>query len=246
MAIRINFTRESPAKLAKSGLTLPFIHPTTFHGPFELEPPVVIQGNVFTDGPFQMGAFSANYGGRLRNLRIGRYCSIAPDLQTGWDNHPTDWVSSSMINYVQDLHGWANFAGRPDFKPEHSFKSMPGQTIIGNDVWTGYGVFIAAGVTIGDGAIIGAKSVVTRDVPPYAIAVGSPARVIRYRFPERVVDELMRLQWWKYKLLDMPPGLAKDIRGFIDHVGDAAAKGSIQPYAPKIIRPADIQALLEA
>jgi acetyltransferase-like isoleucine patch superfamily enzyme len=73
-----------------------------------------------------------------------------------------------------------------------------GNVVIGNDVWIGFGAIILSGVTIGDGAAIGACSVVTRDVPPYAIAAGNPAQIIRYRFPEEIVATLLRIKWWDW------------------------------------------------
>ena len=72
---------------------------------------------------------------------------------------------------------------------------MPGITI-GNDVWIGDGAFIKNGVTIGDGAIIGARAVVTKDIPPYAIVVGVPAKILKYRFSEQIIDRLLNTKWW--------------------------------------------------
>jgi acetyltransferase-like isoleucine patch superfamily enzyme len=244
VAVTINFDAASTAKLRDAGITITMTGPLTFDGPLELEPPLVIQGELFTDTPFRMGAFSANYGGRLRNLSIGRYCSIAPDLQTGWDNHPTDWVSSSMLGYVANVHDWAKFVGNHNHRPVHKFNSMRGITQIGNDVWIGYGVFIAAGVTIGDGAVIGARSVVTRDVPPYAIVGGSPAHLIRFRFPEEIIAELLRLQWWRFKMVDFPQDIVNDVQRFIDYLQDAVGRRRLLPYKPRIYGPNDLAGIV--
>ncbi len=234
MAVTINFDPASVAKLRDAGVTIQINGPTSFDGPLEIEPPIVIQSTLFTDTPFRMGAFSASYGGRLRNISIGRYCSLAPDLQTGWDNHPTDWVSSSMLGYVSNVHDWAKFVGNHNHRPVHKFNSMRGITQIGNDVWIGQGVFLASGITIGDGAVIGAHSVVTRDVPPYAIVAGNPAHLIRYRFPEEIIAELQALQWWRFKMVDFPQDIMNDVQRFIDYLKDAVSRRRLLQYKPRI------------
>lgn len=73
-----------------------------------------------------------------------------------------------------------------------------GDTVIGNDVWLGHESVVMPGVTIGDGSIIGARSVVTKDVPPYSIVGGNPAKIIRKRFPDAVIDKLLSIQWWDW------------------------------------------------
>jgi hypothetical protein len=79
-------------------------------------------------------------------------------------------------------------------------ESQPLETVIGHEAYVGVGSFVRRGVTIGDGAVIGARSVVTRDVPPFAIAVGSPARVLRLRFSETLIERFQKLTWWRYDL----------------------------------------------
>lgn len=246
LATTLHLNDRALATLRAAGIELDRTGIIEFPTLFEIEPPVVIHGELITDNPFSIRAFSASYGGRRRNVQIGRYCSIAPDLQTGWDNHPTDWGTSSMLAYVRDVHGWASFTGHADWRPEHGFLSMPGVTEIGNDVWIGYGAFIAAGVKIGDGAVIGAKSVVTKDVPPYAVAVGAPARVLRYRYSETVIADLLRVRWWRYNLLDFKPGVLNDIHAFLDHVEEVIEDGVLEPYVAKVYRPEDLQTLIEA
>ena len=107
-------------------------------------------------------------------------------------------------------------------------------TTIGNDVWVGSGVRIKAGVSIGDGAIVGAGSVVTRDVVPYAVVGGVPARMIRVRFPDQVVKRLLRVQWWRYNLLGL--SLPWDnVMAALDELEKLLADGRLQPYAPRWI-----------
>lgn len=95
--------------------------------------------------------------------------------------------------------GWITTFPFPEHLPE--FKKDPhwrvkGDVVIGNDVWIGHGACLLSGVTIGDGAVVGAWAVVAKDIPPYAIAVGNPARVIKYRFSEDVIKRLMEVKWW--------------------------------------------------
>lgn len=122
---------------------------------------------------------------------IGSFCSLGQRVQLGHGAHPLTFLSTSPYFYFNAMgFKTKNTPCHNEFwntKPIH----------IGSDVWLGDGVFVKNGVTIGDGAVIGARSVVTKDVPPYAIAAGTPARVIRYRFDEQTREELLRLKWWE-------------------------------------------------
>lgn len=124
------------------------------------------------------------------NADIGAFCSIASYCAIGGGNHPTEFVSTSPI--FQSGHNifGVNFSQSPNTHQK--------RVAIGNDVWIGEKVFIRDGINIGDGAIIGAHSVVTKDVPPYAIVAGSPARLIRYRFDEAERELLLASRWWEW------------------------------------------------
>jgi hypothetical protein len=141
----------------------------------------------------QMGAYSyVAPGTQLVSTTVGRYCSIADGCLVGPAQHPTDWLSSSPLPY-QDIFN----LGSPLDLP-----MTPSQHIeIGNDVWIGARVSIMGGVRIGHGAIIALGSVVTKDVPPYAIVGGVPARLIKYRLPETTIARLLVFQWWRFDLL---------------------------------------------
>jgi acetyltransferase-like isoleucine patch superfamily enzyme len=122
-------------------------------------------------------------------IKIGKYCSLADNIITiAGGEHDKDWVSTYPFidrwNVKELFH-----LKKPRFK---------GDIIIGNDVWIANNVIILSGVTIGDGAVVGAGSVVTKDIPPYAIAAGNPAKVIKYRFPPQIIEKLLRIKWWDW------------------------------------------------
>ena len=116
---------------------------------------------------------------------IGKFCSIAADVVIGASEHPLNYLSTSPFFYVESL-GFRKGACEIYLSPVH----------VGNDVWIGDGVFIKGGVTIGDSAVLAAGAVVTKDVPPYAVVGGVPAKVIKYRFQPDIVQKLLELKWW--------------------------------------------------
>lgn len=127
-------------------------------------------------------------------LIIGKFCQIASGatfIMNG-ANHPTGGFST----YPFAAFGGA-WSGR--FKGELT-GTFKGDTVIGHDVWIGNGALILPGVTVGHGSIIGARSVVTRDVPPYSVVAGNPAKVIRTRFDAKTVDALLDLAWWGWPI----------------------------------------------
>ncbi|WP_289287950.1 CatB-related O-acetyltransferase [uncultured Duncaniella sp.] len=127
---------------------------------------------------------------------VGKFCSIANRVNIGLGNHTINYLSTSPI-FTEKYNGtgfsWINKTIAPPFK----------RTIIGNDVWIGFGAMVIGGVKIGDGAIIGAGSIVTKDIPPFAIAVGSPAKVIKYRFSEETIEKILQNPWWNKSEKDL-------------------------------------------
>lgn len=135
----------------------------------------------------------AEYAG----LKIGKYCSIAREVLMILGNHRPDTITT--YPFKNQCNFWPEAADATD---DHSTK---GDIVIGNDVWIGARANIMSGVTIGSGAIIATAAVVTRDVPPYAIVGGNPARVIKYRFPEKTIERLLAVAWW-----DWPEALIRE------------------------------------
>jgi acetyltransferase-like isoleucine patch superfamily enzyme len=127
--------------------------------------------------------------GDTARVRIGRYCSIAAEVAImPGGNHLTTWVSTYPFRIRYGLEG-AGHDGHPATK---------GDVVIGNDVWIGNGALILSGVTVGDGAVVAARAVVTKDVTPYAIVAGNPARVVAHRFSEDQREQLLRIRWWDW------------------------------------------------
>jgi virginiamycin A acetyltransferase len=125
-------------------------------------------------------------------LIIGKFCAIASDVKfiMNGGNHRTDWLT----NYPFPIFGQGWEVAMPDEWPHK------GDTVIGNDVWIGYGATLMPGVQVGDGAIIATQAVVTKSVPPYAVVGGNPAQVIRYRFDAATIEALLAIQWWHWKI----------------------------------------------
>lgn len=126
----------------------------------------------------------------ITDAKIGNFCSIAGNCHIGGGIHPMDTVSTSPVF----LRG-RNFLGKNFAQIPYA----PSETVeIGHDVWIGENAYIKAGVKIGTGAVIGAHAVVTRDVEPYSVVAGVPAKVLRKRFDDEVISRLLETQWWEW------------------------------------------------
>lgn len=137
----------------------------------------------------KVGKYSfIGYNSKIYNSTIGSFCSIADDVLIGPSEHPYKFVSTSPTFFDYKDIITEKFSKLP--------KPKPRLTHIGNDVWIGSSVFIKQGLKLGTGCIIGMNSVVTKDVPPYAIVAGSPATIIKYRFNPDLISLLLSSKWW--------------------------------------------------
>lgn len=137
-----------------------------------------------------MGAYSyLGRSSRVIHADVGKFCSISGSVRIGMGTHTLNKLSTSPI--FTECHNSTGFQWT-NVQTDNPFKRVT----IGNDVWIGTGVMVMGGVCVGDGAVIGAGAVVTKDVPPYAVVGGIPAKIIRYRFSEEQIAELLQLKWW--------------------------------------------------
>lgn len=204
-----------------------------------LEPPFVFSGNLAPSHCLKIGAFSYTQGGVFVNAEIGRYCSFAENITVGAASHPTDWLSTAPFQYRTDPWGWLTYGqkltGNKDLSRNVLKYYNSDKTTILNDVWIGKNVIIKSGVRVGNGAIIGAGSVVTKDVPDYAIVGGVPAKLIRYRFNEETIQKLMDFKWWRFPLWDLKDVPFDDPIASIKKIRDMEINNEIKEYIPQQI-----------
>ncbi|APU95300.1 hypothetical protein BV902_02260 [Sphingobacterium sp. B29] len=134
-----------------------------------------------------------SYNCVINNCTIGRYCSIAKDVKIGLGIHPTTFISTSPIFYSTTNPLGVTLVQNTLFKETES-------TYIGNDVWIGANAVILDGIKIGNGAIVGANALVNKDVEPYTIVGGVPAKVIKKRFSDTIISRLEQIQWWNFPI----------------------------------------------
>ena len=183
-----------------------------------------------------LGAFSYTRTLLPALIRVGRYPSIADRLQVLGDRHPLEWASASPVFYAHHSGVMATLAadsGRPNqFYP---FEKTPRPITIGNDVWIGQNVTLAQGITIGDGAVIAANALVVKDVAPYAIVGGNPAKVIRMRFSEAIIAQLLALRWWRYSAQDIAACPVNQVERFCELLAGRAAEGTLSAFSPPVL-----------
>jgi virginiamycin A acetyltransferase len=211
---------------------------TRLFGTIKLEAPVNIT-NMTVFGSCSAGAFTyTNHDCEIFSTDIGRYCSIGQNTTINPGVHPTDFLTTHPIGSSLD----AGVAGMKDF-PSFISAAMTqmdrpsrmrggGRVKVEHDVWIGAGAIIMEGVTIHTGAIVGAGAVVTRDVAPFSIVAGAPARVIRERFAPDVQQRILNSRWWDYDLSRMPRRNFSNIEMFLT---------DLETFAPPRIVPDQVQ-----
>jgi virginiamycin A acetyltransferase len=195
--------------------------------------------------PRQLGAFSYSYSALDPCFNIGRYCSIAAALLPMGSQHPIGWATQSPFSYqAAHLQAFESYYADNDAEqaPMLSFDGGPIGIEIGHDVWIGGGAMIKRGIEIGTGAVVAARAVVTHDVPPYAVVGGVPARILRYRFPEPVIESLLASRWWDYGPDVLQTLDVTDPAHWADRLADAVAAGA----EPLAVTPLTAQAMIDA
>ncbi len=174
----------------------------------------------------------------VMNATIGRYCSIAENVFIGGAQHPMDRISTHPF-IASDVDEIANnpFPHFPEYRrlvdESHIITNadIP-RTTIGNDVWIGRNALIMAGVTIGDGAVIGSHAVVTRDVPPYTISAGVPAHPIKKRFDDTMIEKLLAIKWWDYDIAKLKEKAGySDVALFVATLQNMIEENEIAPMS---------------
>jgi acetyltransferase-like isoleucine patch superfamily enzyme len=166
---------------------------STFNGPLNMER-ISLIGPETTMGKYT----SLNQDTFIIRATVGAFCAIGARAAINPFNHPTDWLSVHEFQYHPTSYGWV-----PEYTAMTAREERPPDSFtritVGNDVWIGNSVNIL-GANIGDGAVVAAGAVVTKDVPPYAIVAGVPAKIKRYRFSEKIIARFLRAKWWELDL----------------------------------------------
>lgn len=212
----------------------------------QLEPYVtIIQGYGL---PRVMGAFSYSHSALRPFVAVGRYCSIGAEVAWVAGRHPQEWASTSPVVYDhQHLPGIkAYFRDTGHESAVRPYPDPAGLTRIGHDVWIGDQAMVAKGVYIGDGAVVGARSLVLKDVPPYSVVMGQPAEVKRLRFPEALVERFKAIEWWRFRPEFVQSLPVDEPERFLDALEAAVASDAPpEPMKPRTLHGEEVLAVAE-
>jgi len=188
-----------------------------------------------------MGSFSYTRSVLPEIISVGRYTSIANGLTVLGDRHPHEWASTCPSFYSPQsglMKALAMDTGVAS--SSHAFNKAKKNITIGNDVWIGQNVTLAQGITIGDGAVIAANSLVVKNVEPYSIIGGNPAKPIKNRFNDHIIDAMKALQWWKYSVQDLAELDVTNPHIFCHQLTQRVVNGDIEEFKPSRLNFADI------
>ncbi|TKX32154.1 CatB-related O-acetyltransferase [Campylobacter estrildidarum] len=167
-------------------------------------------------------------------MKIGRYCSIAVGINFIFSKHPLNIISTSSFTYDSNFiifkKARENFNSSFYVNRYRDFIEPDKPTILMDDVYICANACLKPGITLHTGCVVGQNSVVTKDVPPYAIVVGNPGKIVKYRFEEQVIKRLLNLQWWKYKFCDF-----QGINFYLDQLEKRIERKEIKIFQPKKI-----------
>lgn len=201
--------------------------------------PVLLEPyTTFRAGPgfFPLGAFSYSRSNFPETIKIGRYAALGLRTEIMGLNHPMERLSMVGFDYSKrDVFKIA----REDFDSNVKIVRLRNRKLktqkIGNDVWIGNDVLLARNIKIGNGAVIAARSIVTRDVPPYAVVAGSPAKIKKYRFADELVERLCASKWWEYSFTSFENLDTTNVELFLNEFEKRIASGDLTPWNPEKI-----------
>jgi virginiamycin A acetyltransferase len=193
--------------------------------------------SIFPTGDICRAGFASFMGSHLGTLaQVGRYCSIGEDVHVFGQNHPMDRITTHAFTYKSN--------------PVFNSPELPGPGITGikrtrrgdrrlpvleHDVWIGRGASLARDIRLGTGCVVGGGAVVVKDVPPYGIVAGNPAKLIRFRFTETQREKLLASRWWIYAMTQLGGLPFGNPDAFVDALADRIAKDALVPYKPEKI-----------
>lgn len=207
------------------------IHQSAVLPQLNTEAPVEIRPGVLAEGALTVGAYSyISEGTRLSSpTTIGRYCSIAHNCDIGGTEHPTDRVTTHPFTWGRLPFDHWPAMGRGRKVPFDCSRPV----VIGHDVWIGTRAFVRNGVTVGTGAVVGAHAVVVRDIPPYAVVVGNPGRIARFRFSDEVIARLLASRWWARDLTELSGLPFENVEEFLCRI-EAGGGVPVAPLPPPV------------